>query len=337
MARNYAEFGGPMAPFPFAGSMHTLRGMRKGGNDRAERLAIWMGIIGNAVLFVGKVFIGITFNSIAIISDSINSVTDIVASTIVFISIRSSHRGPDAGHPFGHKRAQPIAGLVVAIFTGIVGFEIITQSVGRLFNATQIQKGILPILLLVFVMAVKLAMYLFARRTSRRTGSTALMASAMDHRNDVLISMAVIIGVGASNLGYPVFDPLAAIAVGLWIIWAGFRIGRDNIKYLMGAAPPGDLVDRIKERARAVPGVLGLNEVSAHYVGTSVEIELHIDVDSRMSVTDAHLIATKVRNEIQGMEEVSRAFIHVDPMEASSALPSAAGASASAARSGQRG
>jgi divalent metal cation (Fe/Co/Zn/Cd) transporter len=96
-------------------------------------------------------------------------------------------------------------------------------------------------------------------------------------------------------------------------------------------------VDRIKERARAVPGVLGLNEVSAHYVGTSVEIELHIDVDSRMSVTDAHLIATKVRNEIQGMEEVSRAFIHVDPMEASSALPSAAGASASAARSGQRG
>jgi cation diffusion facilitator family transporter len=303
--------------------------------DGAERLAIWMGIIGNAVLFLGKIFVGITFNSIAIISDSINSVTDIVASTIVFISIRSSHRGPDAGHPFGHKRAQPIAGLVVAIFTGIVGFEIITQSFGRLFSESQIQKGILPILLLVFVMAVKLAMYLFARMTARRTGSTALMASAMDHRNDVLISAAVILGVGASNLGYPMFDPLAAIAVGVWIIWAGFRIGRDNIKFLMGAAPPRDLVERIQERARGVHGVLGLNDVTAHYVGTSVEIEVHIDVDSRLSVTDAHDIATRVRDEIQGMEEVSRAFIHVDPLAASSAVSSAS--VAPSARSGQPG
>jgi cation diffusion facilitator family transporter len=309
--------------------------MRKGGTDGAERLAIWMGIIGNVVLFFGKIFVGITFNSIAIISDSINSFTDIVASTIVFISVRSSYQGPDAGHPFGHKRAQPIAGLVVAIFTGIVGFEIITQSFGRLFSTERIQKGILPILLLVFVMGVKLAMYLFARLTARRTGSTALMASAMDHRNDVLISAAVIVGVGASNLGYPVFDPLAAIAVGLWIIWAGFRIGRDNIKYLMGAAPPDDLVERILAHARAVPGVLGLNETSAHYVGTSVEIEVHIDVDSRLSVTEAHDIATKVRDEIQGMEEVSRAFIHVDPMEASSGRTDAP--SPATIRSSQRG
>ena len=306
-----------------------------GRAEGAERLAIWMGIIGNAVLFLGKVVIGITFNSIAIISDSINSATDIVASTIVFISIRSSHRAPDAGHPFGHTRAQPIAGLVVAIFTGIVGFEIITQSVGRLVGNGQIQKGILPVLLLVFVMVVKGAMYLFARLTAQRTRRTALTASAMDHRNDVLISAAVILGVGASNLGFPMFDPIAAIAVGLWIIWAGFRIGRDNIKYLMGAAPPGELVEKIRGTARAVPGVLGLNDVTAHYVGTGVQIEVHIDVDSRLSVTEAHDIAVRVRGEIQAMEEVSRAFIHVDPMEASAARPGVP--SAATPRSGQGG
>ncbi len=284
--------------------------------ENAERLAVWMGIIGNAVLFAAKIVVGITFNSIAIISDSINSVTDVVASTIVFISIRSSHMAPDAGHPFGHKRAQPLAGLVVAIFTGIVGFEIITQSVGRLFRAEQIQKGLLPILLLVLVMVVKLAMAVFARVTARRTGSTALMASAMDHRNDVIISGAVILGVGASNLGFPMFDPIAAIAVGLWIIWAGFRIGRDNMKYLMGAAPPPELVEKILARARAVPGVLGMNELSAHYVGTTVQVEVHIDVDSRLNVAEAHEIATRVRDRIEEIEEISRAFLHVDPMEA---------------------
>jgi cation diffusion facilitator family transporter len=290
--------------------------MKQGAPGRRERLAIWMGIIGNALLFCAKVFVGVTFNSIAIISDSVNSLTDLVASTIVFISIRSSYRAPDAGHPFGHKRAQPIAGMVVAILTGIVGFEIIAQSTGRLFDGTEIQKGVLPIILLAVVLVVKLGMYLFARFTARQTGSTALMASAMDHRNDVLISAAVLLGVGASNLGMPVFDPLAAIAVGVWIIWAGFRIGRDNIKYLMGEAPAPEMVARVLAKAREVPGLLGVNEVSAHYVGTTVEIELHIDVDSRLNVAEAHEIATRVQRAVESMEEVSRAFIHVEPLEA---------------------
>jgi cation diffusion facilitator family transporter len=290
--------------------------MKKRKLGRAESIAIWMGILGNAVLFAGKITIGLAFNSIAIISDSLNSFTDIIASTIVFISIRSSYREPDEDHPFGHKRAQPIAGLIVAIFTGIVGFEIITQSVTRLFSGDQVQKGLLPILLVVGVMVIKLGMHLFARVVAHRAKSTALMASAADHRNDVLVSAAVLIGVVASNLGYPVFDPIVAILIGLWIIRAGFSIGRDNIKYLMGEAPPRELTDRILVAARAVPGVLDLNDVFAHYVGTTVEIEIHINVDRRLNIEEAHAIGKKVQKAIEDMEEISRAFIHIDPLEA---------------------
>jgi len=288
--------------------------MKRGFQDAQERLAVWMGIVGNAILFAGKIFVGFSFNSIAIISDSFNSLTDIVASTIVFISIRSSYKGPDAGHPFGHKRAQPLAGLVVAILTGIVGFEIIAQSVTRLFTGEQIQKGILPIVVLACVLVIKLGMHLYARITAARTGSTALMASATDHRNDVLISAAVIIGVGASNLGFSIFDPVAAILVGLWIIRSGFGIGRSNIKYLMGEAPPADLVEGIKSRARSVQGVLGLHDVSAHYVGTAIEVALHVDVDRRLSVEQANDISEKVQREIEAVDDVSRAFIHIDPV-----------------------
>jgi cation diffusion facilitator family transporter len=151
--------------------------------------------------------------------------------------------------------------------------------------------------------------------TAQKTGSTALMASAVDHRNDVLISAAVIVGVGVSNLGYPIFDPLVAMAVGIWIIWAGFRIGRDNMKYLMGEAPPEELVQRIKAVAHGMEGVLGLNDVFAHYVGTSVEIEVHINVDRRLTIESAHAIGKKVQHAIEDMEEISRAFIHIDPLE----------------------
>ena len=291
--------------------------MGKTALGRAEKIAIWMGIIGNTVLFGGKIVIGLAFNSIAIISDSLNSFTDIIASTIVFISIRSSYKGPDPEHPFGHKRAQPIAGLIVAIFTGIVGFEVITQAVTRLFTGAEIQKGLLPILLVVAVMVAKLGMHLYARVVAERTRSTALMASATDHRNDVLISAAVLAGVIASNLGFPIFDPIVAILIGLWIIRAGFSIGQDNIKYLMGEAPPKDLMEKILLAAREVPGVLALNDVFAHYVGTTVEIEVHVNVDRRLNIEEAHAIGKKVQGAIESMDDISRAFIHIDPLESS--------------------
>ncbi len=277
---------------------------------------MWLGVVGNAILFTGKILVGLSFNSIAIISDSFNSLTDIVASTIVLISVRSSHQGPDADHPFGHKRAQPLAGLVVAIFTGIVGFTIITQSVTRLINGEQIEKGLIPIVLVIAVMVIKLGMHLYVRVAAGRAQSTALMASATDHRNDVLISAAVLAGVVVSNLGYPMFDPVVAILVGMWIIRAGFSIGRANIKYLMGEAPPPELVQSIMKRAQAIEGVLSLNDVFAHYVGTTVEIELHINVDKRITIEEAHAIGKKVQWAIEDMEEISRAFIHIDPLEA---------------------
>jgi cation diffusion facilitator family transporter len=289
--------------------------MEKRTMDRPERFAIWMGIIGNVVLFAGKITIGLAYNSIAIVSDSLNSFTDIIASTIVFISVRTSYRAADAEHPFGHHRAQPIAGLVVAIFTGIVGFEVIVQSVTRLIEGgAGVEPGILPILLVAVVLVAKLGMYLVARTVAQRAGSTALMASAADHRNDVLISGAVLAGVVAANLGLPVLDPAVAILIGLWIIRAGFSIGRDNIKYLMGEVPPKELLDRILAKARAVEGVLALNDVFAHYVGTTVEIEVHINVDRRIDIERAHAIGKVVQRAIEDMDEVSRAFIHIDPL-----------------------
>jgi divalent metal cation (Fe/Co/Zn/Cd) transporter len=106
-----------------------------------------------------------------------------------------------------------------------------------------------------------------------------------------------------------------AILIGLWIIWAGFRIGRDNIKYLMGEVPSKELLGRVFEAARAVEGVIALNDVFAHYVGTMVEIEVHINVDRRIDIEKAHAIGKRVQGAIERMEEVSRAFIHIDPLE----------------------
>jgi cation diffusion facilitator family transporter len=283
--------------------------------SRAEKVAMGLGIGGNALLFAGKIAIGLSFQSISIVSDSLNSLTDIVASLIVLVSVRSSLRDADEQHPYGHKRAQPLAGLVVAIFTGIVGFQIITQSATRLFTGDRMQPGFLPILLVSAVMVVKLGMHLFVRAVALRTRSTALMASALDHRNDVLVSSAVLVGVVFANLGLPVMDPIVAILIGVWIIKAGISIGQSNLKYLMGEAPPAELVDTIRARALAVPGVQGLNDVLAHYVGTSLQIEVHIELDGALDLETAHAIGKQVQKVVEAVEDVSRAFVHIDPLE----------------------
>ena len=267
--------------------------MGSSGVGKPEKVAMWLGIVGNALLFCGKIVVGLLFDSISIISDSLNSLTDVVASLVVFVSIKSSYMEADQEHPYGHKRAQPIAGLVVAIFTCIVGFEVVTQSVTRFFTGEQMEKGILPMVLVVGVMLTKLTMHLYVRVVARNTRSTALKASATDHRNDVLVSGAVLVGVVVSNLGFPVFDPVVAISIGLWIIKAGFGIGRDNIKYLIGEAPSAELLETIRAAARSVPGVLDLNDVVAHSIGK------------------------KVQRAIEAMDEVSRAFNHIDPLEVS--------------------
>ncbi|MBU0629281.1 MAG: cation diffusion facilitator family transporter [Nanoarchaeota archaeon] len=276
--------------------------------------ATFLGIIGNIILFILKITVGLIYNSIAVISDSINSFTDIIASVIVFISVKMSSKKADHDHPFGHYRAEPIAGLIVAIFTGIVGFEVIKAAFSRLMQGEVIIKGIAPMLVMGFTLVLKSFMYFYVRNVGKKNNSTALIASATDHRNDVLISSAALIGVGGAYFGYVILDPIVALVIGAWIIYAGYRIGIVNVKYLIGEAPSRELMQKIKQIAKSVKFVKGINDVRAHYVGVLLQVEVHIEVDKKLRIDKAHEIGKEVQDKIEALEEVDRVFVHFDPV-----------------------
>jgi len=283
-------------------------------NNLKKRATI-LGIIGNIVLFILKIIVGVVYNSIAVISDAINSFTDIISSIVVFISVRVSSKRADKEHPFGHHRAEPIAGLVVAIFIGIVGFEVIKYAFERLFVGGGVIKGVVPLIVMGITLALKFGMYLYTIRVGKKVNSTAILASAADHRNDVLISIAALIGVGGAYFGYGFLDPLVALVIGLWIIYSGYRIGLDNVKFLMGEAPSEELVNKIKKVALGVDCVKGINDVRAHYVGVLLQVEVHIEVDRKLTIYRAHTIGKKVQSGVEGLEAVDRAFVHIDPVK----------------------
>ncbi|MBI5886915.1 MAG: cation transporter [Deltaproteobacteria bacterium] len=276
--------------------------------------ATLLNIIGNALLFALKIAAGVMSGSIALISDALNSLQDIAASVATFICVKISDTQADEGHPFGHSRAEPIAGLIIAVLAGILGFEVLRAAVERLMHGDGTEITVFTLVVPVVTMAAKGLMGWYFRRVGRSIGSPALAATATDSFMDVFVSLAVLIGILGARLGYAYLDPIAALVISFWIMRAGYMIGMENIAYLMGQAPPPELMERIKKAAMSVEGVKAFNTVRAHYVGNFIHVEIHIEVDKDLSTYDSHAIGKLVEHAVGEVRAIEKAFVHIDPV-----------------------
>ncbi len=268
----------------------------------------------NIILFSIKLYAFSLSGSLAILSDGFNSLTDIVSSIIIFLAVRVSVKQADIDHPFGHRRAEPIAGLFMAVIASILGFEVVKDSIISFFQPKSIRITYDVFIILIVSVVLKAVISGLFYYVSKRAKSPALKASSIDYRNDVLISISVLIGSYLVDAGYTVMDSIIALAVGMFIIYSGFIIGLENIGYLMGKSPDAETIDRLKKIALSIDGVKDLNDVRAHYLGMYIQLEIHIEVDKNLPTSVSHDIGKKVQQELLKDEEVDFAFIHVDPV-----------------------
>lgn len=273
-----------------------------------------LNIAGNTALFILKIVAGALSGSIALISDALNSLNDIAAAIATFICVKISNKQADAGHPFGHSRAEPIAGLIIAVLAGILGFEVIRASVERLLSDGNPEITAFSLAVPFITMAAKGAMAWHFKRVGRMFNSPALNATAIDSLMDVLIAAAALAGIAGAYMGYEYFDPLAGLVISLWIIYTGYKIGLENIAYLIGEAPPPKLMEAIKSAALAVKNVKAINTVRAHFVGNFIHVEIHVEVDKDLSTFDSHAIGKEVERSIEGVGSIEKTFVHIDPV-----------------------
>jgi len=271
-------------------------------------------ILGNLFLFTIKIWAALVSGSIALLSEAFNSLTDIVSSIAVFICVRISDKEADEGHPFGHSRAEPVAGIVVAVFAGILGFEVIRTSFNRLVMGKEVFVGTLTLFVPVITAVLKGAMFWYFRRVGRAAISPAIIASSVDSLSDVFVAIAALVGIAGVRMGYWYLDPMAGLVISLWIIYTGYRIGMENIDYLMGKAPDAALMDDIKRAALMVKGVKAINTARAHYVGPFIQVEMHVEVPRDLSTGDSHAIGKEVERNIERIGAIQKAFIHIDPV-----------------------
>ena len=278
------------------------------------RRATFFSLIVNIFLFCIKIVVGIVSNSIAVISDAINSLTDIVASVAIMYSVGVSLKKPDKEHQFGHNAAQPIAVFLIALFTGIVGINVVEESIGRIISPAKIHVNSAVYIVLGITVVVKIILTRYQSHIGRVFKSPALRASAVDSLNDVLTASLSIIAIFVVELGFPYVDGIGGILIAFFIFKSGYEIARENLDYLMGRSAGEGLILQIANKAMNVKGVKGVNDLRSHYVGNKFHIEIHVEVDKNISTEVSHQIGNEVKFDLEKIDEVHQVFVHIDPV-----------------------
>ncbi len=276
--------------------------------------ATFINIIGNTALLIIKLWAGLQSGSIALISEAINSLSDIVSSVATFICVRISEQQADEGHPFGHSRAEPVAGLIIAILAGILSFEILKESITRFFYPQVPKLGVFAMSVPLITIIVKVFMTIYFKKTGKAINSPALRATAVDSLMDIFVAAAALAGLIGAWFGHPVLDPIAGLVISLWIMYTGYSIGMENIDYLMGKAPESALLREIERKTLSVKGVKAFNTVRAHYVGNFIHVEIHVEVDRMLPTIESHDIGEEVEKRVEGLESIQKTFVHIDPV-----------------------
>ena len=270
----------------------------------------------NAVLFVAKGGVYLETGSLAVGSEAVNSLADTVYSLVVVAGLYLTTRPPDFEHPHGHERIEPFVSLFVALGIFAAGGTVLWQAGSAVLEGrVTVSRSPAAVAVLAGTAAAKYLLYRYCLRAGTENRSPALVATALDNRNDILTAGAALAGVLGAGLGYPVLDPLAAGVVAVGILYTGVEVVRDNVDYLVGAAPPEDLRAEIVERALVHEDVEGAHDVIAHYVGPEIDVSLHVEVSGDRTLREAHDIETDIVERIGDLPEVDDVFVHVDPKE----------------------
>jgi cation diffusion facilitator family transporter len=301
---------------------------------RARRMALW-GIAANLGLGLLKLAGGILGHSMALVSDAVHSLGDALTATGVWGALLWAQRPADREHPYGHTRAEAVAGSSVALLLIVSGLAVGWEAFHTLDEPSPAPAGYTLVIAAVSLV-LKEGLYRYGRRVAAETDSVAVRAAAWDHRLDALGSLAVLVGLALATWGgsaWHAADHVAALVVALVILWAGAALYWASLHELMDRQADADLLAAVRREALAVPGVRGVEKLLARKTGLEYLVDIHVEVDPELSVRDGHAIAHEVKDRLlHRLVRVKDVLVHIEPAgEVSGRAPALRGDSAHAA------
>lgn len=277
------------------------------------RCGIW-GILLNALLFAGKLLIGLISGSIAVMADAFNNLLDAGSSVLTVWGFRMSGKQPDSEHPYGHGRMEYVSGLLTAVVILFTAFELFASSVSKILHPEPVVVNALSIFVLSVCIVVKIGMALVTWRFAKRISSEALMATAVDYRNDVFSTTLV--------LGSALVEKYAALAVDGWcgvvlacfIFVSGIASAKKTIDSILGYKPDSALIEGIRKITESHEYILGVHDILVHDYGPARRmVTLHAEVPADGNLVELHTLIEHIQHEIE-MHLGCSALIHLDPV-----------------------
>jgi cation diffusion facilitator family transporter len=258
------------------------------------------------------------------VSDSVHSLGDTLTSGALLGALILAQRPPNPDHPYGYTRAETVAGSSTALLLILSAVWIAWEALSP-FSPESQSPETYTLLIAAASAVLKEGLYQYKIRVARRTGSSALLASAWDHRLDALSSLVVVAGVALAKWGGPAWhwaDHVAALVVAVTIFWVGLSLFWSNLHELLDRQADPELVDKVRGEASAVPGVRGVEKLLVRKTGLEYLVDIHVEVDPDMTVRDSHAIAHAVKDQVMHrLSLIKDVLVHIEPWNGPKAHP----------------
>jgi len=277
-----------------------------------------LGIGVNLALALAKCSAGLLGRSFALVADGVESLADVFSGLVVYFGLKIATKPPDADHPYGHGKAEPMAAFVVSLALIAAAFSIIYGAVHEIVRPT-VTPAPYTLVVLAGVLIVKELLFRHVASVGESIGSIAVRTDAWHHRSDALTSAFAFIGISIALLGGPGWqaaDGWAAVCAAVVILYNAWRQLRPALLELFDTAPDPNIEAQVRAIAGRVPGILGLDKCFVRKMGFQFYVDLHIVVRGDLTVREGHLLSHRVEDEIlRAVPQAAEVLVHVEPEE----------------------
>ncbi|MDR2810462.1 MAG: cation diffusion facilitator family transporter [Tannerellaceae bacterium] len=276
----------------------------------------WVSTIGNTILSASKIVIGLLSGSLAVLGDGIDSATDVVISIVMIFTARIMNRPPSQKYVYGYEKAESIATKILSLVIFYAGVQMFISSIGKIFSPDPRElPAAMAIYVTLFSILGKLSLAFYQYRQGRKINSSMLIANAKNMRNDVIISVSVLLGLMFTFiLGLPILDAITGLVVSLFIIRSSVSIFMDSNVELMDGVKDISVYDKIFDAVEKVPGATNPHRVRSRLIGNLYMIDLDVEADGNITLHEAHNIADAVERSIKdSIENVYDIVVHIEP------------------------
>ena len=278
--------------------------------------ALYISIIGNGILAAAKLLVGFVSGSFAVVSDGIDSASDVAVSIVMIVTARIMERKPNKKYVYGYAKAESIATKILSMAIFFAGAQMLFSAVEHLFSKEPRElPGMIAIYVTVASIVCKFLLSLYQTAVGKKTGSSMLIANGINMRNDVIISLSVLVGLFFSFiLEMPVFDSITALLVSIFIIRSAIMIFMDSNVELMDGVKDTSVYQKIFNAIGEVEGVGNPHRVRSRSIGGKYMITLDVEADGNMTLAEAHALSNKIEENIRNnIPEVYDIVVHIEP------------------------